>query len=69
MAMWINIDDWMTPMEYSRHIGKSMTWVTKLMQTGKVKYIRYRGGRLIHKSGTILPEYLKYDDDGTVQIP
>ena len=67
--MWIKIEDWLTPMEYSRHIGKSMTWVTKLMQTGKVQYIRYSGGRLIHKSGKILPEYLKYDDDGTVQIP
>lgn len=49
-------------MEYSRHIGKSMTWVTKLMQTGKVQYIRYRGGRLIHKSGKILPEYIKEDN-------
>lgn len=51
MAMWIKIEDWLTPMEYSRHIRKSMTWVTKLMQTGKVQYIRYSGGRLIHKSG------------------
>lgn len=49
--MWIKIEDWLTPMEYSRHIGKSMSWVTKLMQRKKIEYIEYIGGRLIHKSG------------------
>lgn len=56
--MWINIEDWLTPMEYSRHIGKSMSWVTKLMHRGKLPYITYSGGRLIHKGG-ILPDYIK----------
>lgn len=56
--MWIKIDDWFTPMEYSRYIGKSMSWVTKLMQNNKLPYIYYSGGRLIHKSGK-LPDYIK----------
>ena len=50
--MWM-MSAWWTP---------QIAWVTRLMQTGKVKYIRYRGGRLIHKSGTILPEYIKEDN-------
>lgn len=56
--MWIKIEEWLTPMEYSRYIGKSMGWVTKLMQSKKLPYITYSGGRLIHKSGTI-PDYVK----------
>lgn len=51
--MWIKIEEWLTPMEYSRYIGKSMSWVTKLMQEKKIDYIKYSGGRLIHKSGKI----------------
>lgn len=59
----IKIEGWITPMEYSRHIGKSMTWVTKLMKSGRLPYIRYSSGRLVHKSGKILPEYFKHDKD------
>ena len=51
--MWIKIEDWLTPMAYSRHIGKSMSWVTKLLTDKKVDAIPYSGGRLIHKSGKI----------------
>lgn len=49
--MWVKIEDWLTPMAYSRHIGKSMSWVTKLLMDKKVDAIPYSGGRLIHKSG------------------
>lgn len=49
--MWIKIEDWLTPMAYSRYIGKSMSWVTKLLQTKQVDAIEFSGGRLIHKSG------------------
>lgn len=49
--MWIRIEDWLTPMAYSRHIGKSMSWVTNLLMNKKVDAIPYSGGRLIHKSG------------------
>lgn len=59
--MWIKIEEWLTPMEYSRHIGKSMSWVTKLMQEKKIDYIKYSGGRLIHKSGKF-PDYIKNQD-------
>lgn len=49
--MWIKIEDWLTPMAYSRYIGKSMSWVTNLLMNKKVDAIPYSGGRLIHKSG------------------
>ena len=59
--MWIKIEDWLTPMAYSRHIGKSMSWVTKLLTDKKVDAIPYSGGRLIHKSGK-MP-----DDDNPIK--
>ncbi len=63
--MWIKIEEWLTPMEYSRYTGKSMGWITKLMQSKKLPYIQYSGGRLIHMSGKI-PNSVKRQTTGKV---
>ena len=56
--MWINLDDFMCLAEYSRHIGKTTTWVHNLVREGKLPYILFNGKKLVPKSG-VLPNYVK----------
>ena len=40
--MWIDLDDFMCLAEYARHIGKTTTWVHKLIREKKLPYILFR---------------------------
>lgn len=55
--MWINLDDFMIPMDYSNHIGKSLTWINRLIKGERLPYILHNGRKLIPKEGK-LPEYI-----------
>lgn len=55
--MWIDLDDFLCIAEYARHIGKTTTWVHKLIREKKLPYILFNGKKLIPKSG-VLPEYV-----------
>lgn len=55
--MWINLDDFMCLAEYSRHIGKTMTWVHKLVREKRLPYILFNGKKLVPKTG-VMPNYV-----------
>lgn len=55
--MWINLDDFMNLAEYSRHIGKTMTWVHKLVREKRLPYILFNGKKLVPKNG-VMPNYV-----------
>lgn len=56
--MWINLDDFLIPTDYAKHIGKTITWVNQLIRDKKLPYISHNGRRLIPKEG-VLPKYIK----------